>query len=500
MSQEYTIQFDAVTKTFPGVVALDAVSFTVEPGEVHALVGENGAGKSTLLNILHGVYEHYEGVVRMFGEPIAFRSTHDAIQAGVSKVHQEISIVPDLSVGQNIFLGYEPRNGPFIDFERLNREADALLRRLRSPLSSTSSLAGASTGEMQMIGVAKALFHNARIISFDEPTSSLSSAETEALMHVIRELKEEGITILYVSHRLDEVFDIADRVTVLRDGQYIGTYPTGEIDRPDLIRKMVGRDVSSFATRHQKRCYTDEVVLSVRDLYSEGVFEKISFDLHRGEILGFSGLVGAKRTEVVRTIFGADRRSGGTITIGGREVQIDTPIDALNLGIGLVPENRKTEGFVRYLSNEDNISLTCLPRFQKQGFIDGKRKAENADRYVKLLRINPPRIDFPTDTMSGGNQQKVVVAKWLSTDADIIILDEPTKGIDVGAKEEMYALLETLVAEGKAVIVVSSELPEIIGLCDRVIVMREGRKTAELSHEELNEEKLLHYAMEGTHR
>jgi len=494
----HAIEFDHVTKVFPGVVALDDVSFSVRPGEIHALVGENGAGKSTLLNILHGVYHDYSGTVRIQGDAITFRSTHDAIRTGVSKVHQEISLVPGLSVAQNIFLGYEPRRGPFIDFDEMNREANELLSRLNSPLHATDSLQGASTGEMQMISVAKALFHNASVISFDEPTSSLSSAETETLMGVIRDLRSQGITILYVSHRLDEVFDIADRVTVLRDGRYIGTYETSEIPRQELIRKMVGRDVSTFAKRHNKRCFTDEVVLRVEGLSSHGVFHDISFELHRGEILGFSGLVGAKRTEVVRAIFGADRFTDGTIEFKGETIQIRNPIDALRYGIGLVPENRKTEGFVRYLSNQDNIALTCLRRFERIGFIDATKKSKNAESYVQRLKITPPRIDFPTDTMSGGNQQKVVVAKWLSTDADIIILDEPTKGIDVGAKEEMYALLEDLVALGKSLIVVSSELPEIIGLCDRVIVMKEGQKMAEFSHEELDEERILHYSMEGT--
>ncbi len=492
------IEFDHVTKAFPGVIALNDVSFSVSPGEIHALVGENGAGKSTLLNILHGVYHEYGGTVRVHDEPIAFRSTHDAIRAGVSKVHQEISLVSELSVAQNIFLGYEPRRGPFIDFDSMNREAAALLSRLASPLGPTGTLAGASTGEMQMISVAKALFHNARVISFDEPTSSLSSAETETLMSVIRDLKSQGMTILYVSHRMDEVFDISDRVTILRDGNYIGTYETNQIPRTDLIRKMVGRDVSTFATRKKERCYTDEIVMRVTGLTSPGVFEDISFDLHRGEILGFSGLVGAKRTEVVRAIFGADRFAGGAIELNGTAVEIRNPIDALRHGIGLVPENRKTEGFVRFLSNQDNIGLTCLTRFERAGFVDAGKKAENARLYVERLKITPPRIDFPTDTMSGGNQQKVVVAKWLSTDANIIILDEPTKGIDVGAKEEMYALLEDLVASGKSLIVVSSELPEIIGLCDHVIVMKEGRKTAEFHHDDLSEERILHYSMEGT--
>ena len=493
----YAIEFDRVTKTFPGVVALNEVTFAVQPGEIHALVGENGAGKSTLLNILHGVYHDFGGTVRMYGDPIAFRCTHDAIRAGISKVHQEISLVSELSVAQNIFLGYEPKRGPFIDFAAMHREAADLLRRLKSPLGPTDALVGASIGELQMVGVAKALFHKANIISFDEPTSSLSSAESDALMRVIRDLKSRGMTILYVSHRMDEIFAIADRVTVLRDGRSIGTFGTTEIERSELIRTMVGRDVSTFATRARARCCTDEVILRVAGLTSPGVFQDMHFDLHRGEILGFAGLVGAKRTEVVRAIFGADACAAGTVEIRGEITHIRNPSDAMRHGIGLVPENRKTEGFVRYLSNRDNIALTCLAKFQRFGCIDRTKQAVHARNYVRRLKISPPGIDAPTDTLSGGNQQKIVVAKWLSTDAEIIILDEPTKGIDVGAKEEMYALLEDLVADGKAVMIVSSELPEIIGLCDRVIVMKAGRKTAEFSHGDMNEERILQYSMEG---
>ena len=498
MAADHAIQFRSVTKTFPGVTALDHVSFGVKHGEIHALVGENGAGKSTLLNILHGVYGEYDGEVTILGERAQFRSTHDAIRAGVAKVHQEISLVNELSVGQNIFLGYEPRKGPFIDYDTMYRRADRLLSQLKSPLDSRQTLVGASTGEMQMVSVAKALFHNARVISFDEPTASLSSAEIHTLLEVIRELRRKGITILYVSHRLDEVFSLADRVTVLRDGAGIGTYEIGDIERAELIRKMVGRDVASFATRKSARCVTDDVALGVRNLSIEGVFEPLDFNLHKGEILGLSGLVGAKRSDVVRAIFGADQCSSGSLTVNGRKVTINTPIDAVRCGIGLVPENRKTEGYVRYLTNENNISLPCLSRFTKNGFIDHREKTKNALQYIEALHITPNRHDVATHTLSGGNQQKVVVAKWLSTDADIIILDEPTKGIDVGAKEEMYALLENLVAIGKAVIIVSSELPEIIGLCDRVIVMKEGCKTAELTYDQLSEEVLLHWAMEGT--
>ncbi|TVQ97211.1 MAG: sugar ABC transporter ATP-binding protein [Spirochaetaceae bacterium] len=494
---DFAIEFQHVTKTFPGVVALDDVSFAVRRGEVHALVGENGAGKSTLLNILHGGYSEYAGTVKLNGTPVQFRNPHDAIHAGVSKVHQEISLVPNLTVAQNIFLGYEPRMGPLVDFHKMNRDAENILKRLRSPLRPDGLMVGVSAGEMQMISVAKALFHDAQVISLDEPTSSLSSAETDALMSIVRELKEHGITIFYVSHRLDEVFDLSDRVTILRDGKLVGSYETSEISRAELIRKMVGRDVSTFATRKQPRRVQPEVVLEVEDLSSPGLFEDIRFSLHKGEILGFAGLVGAKRTDVMRAVFGADPVVSGKVTVHGKVARITSPMDALERGIGLVPENRKTEGFVRYLTNEANISLTCLRRFQRLGFVDRSLRRSNADTYIQRLNVNPPRSDFPTENMSGGNQQKVVVAKWLSTQADILILDEPTKGIDVGAKAEMYALLEDLVAAGKSIILVSSELPELIGLCDRAVVMKEGRIVAEVSADEMSEELLLNYAMEG---
>ena len=497
IQQETAVEFQNISKTFPGVKALDDVSFNVQKGKVHALVGENGAGKSTLLNILHGVYPEYDGTVLLSGESIHFGNTHDAIRAGIAKVHQEILLVPELTVGQNIFLGHEPHKGPFVDYKAMHTEADDLLAMLKSPLRSEDSIRGASTGEMQMVSIAKALLHDAKVISFDEPTSSLSSSEVDVLFGIIKELRDRDITMLYVSHRLVEIFDIADYVTVLRDGQHIGTFPVSEITRQDLIRMMVGRDVSSFAKRQQERRYQDERVLEVRNLTTPGVFEDVSFHLRKGEILGFAGLVGAKRTDVLRAVFGADPYAEGEVLLNGKPVKIESPEQAVELGIGLVPENRKTEGFVRYLTNENNIALTCLPRFEKLGLLRDKDKLENAEFYVKKMNITPPRADFVTDNMSGGNQQKVVVAKWLSTHADIIILDEPTKGIDIGAKEEIYALLEELVAEGKSLIVVSSELPEVIGLCDRVIVMREGRKIAELSHEELSEERVLHFAMEG---
>ena len=491
------IVFENVTKIFPGVKALDSVSFTVAKGEVHALLGENGAGKSTLLNILHGVLGGFDGRILLDGEPVSFKSPHDAIKNGVAKVHQEIFLVPDLTVAQNIMLGYEPMKGALIDHTRLRGTAQGLLDRLDSKIDVDSKAGGLSAGDMQMIGIAKALLHRVTVISLDEPTASLSDKEVEALFKVIHELRSLGITILYVSHRLDEVFKIADRATILRDGCYIGTYPVKELTRADMIKRMVGRDVSAFARRTKPRVFTDEIVLSAKDYSKAGVFSNLSFDLRKSEILGFSGLVGAKRTDFMRALFGADAKDSGTLELRGTAVHIKTPQDALRHGIGLIPEERKTQGVIRYMSNADNIGITCLKGFTKMGFLDHAGKRANCDKFIKILNLNPKDPDYVTDRLSGGNQQKVVLAKWLSTKADILILDEPTKGIDVGAKAEIYNLLEDMVAEGKSIIIVSSEMSEIIGMCDRVCVMHEGAITARLGYEELTEETILHHAMGG---
>ncbi len=486
-----------ITKYFPGVKALDDVSFSIKEGEVHALVGENGAGKSTLLNILHGVYSDFEGSIHLFGRDVHFKNTNEAIMNGIAKVHQEISLVTSLSIGQNILLGYEPKKGPLIDYSKMHSIAQRLLDSLDCNLKSESMLYGLSSGEMQMISIAKALFHKARLLSLDEPTASLSSREVEVLFSRIRMLKENGMTILYVSHRLDEIFEIADRVTILRDGRFVGTFNTKEISRELLIRNMVGRDVSSFAHRIRPRVATDKVVLEVKNFSKRGVFEDINFTLHKGEILGFSGLVGAKRTDVMRCLFGIDSLSSGEVYINGTKKNINSPTKAMQSGLGFVSENRKTEGVIKNITNADNIGVASIDDYIKYGFVNHKAKKKTAEIYIKKLQLYPPDTEYITSNLSGGNQQKAIIARWLVTKADVLILDEPTKGIDVGAKFEIYQLIEELVHEGKSVIIVSSELPEVIGLCDRVIVMHEGRKVTEVNHENMTEEVLLHYAMGG---
>ena len=492
--EKVAIEFRNITKAFPGVRALDDVSFAVKSGEVHALLGENGAGKTTLLNILHGVYSQYKGNVLLNGEMVAFASPSKAIEAGIAKVHQEINLVYELTVAQNIALGYEPRKFGLIDYDRMNSETGVILQMLGCRFEPTMQVKILSAGEMQMIGIAKALYHNASVISFDEPTTALTNKETQQLFKIIKSLKDRGITILYVSHKLDEVFQIADRATVLRDGRFVDTYSTDEITKEELIRAMVGRYVSSYAVRLSPPCVEEEELLRVKALCSPA-FEDVSFSLRRGEILGFAGLVGSGRTEVMRCIFGADPILSGEISVKGKAVHYSHPEKALKNGIGLLPENRKTQGFVRHMSNADNIGLASLGKFVRWHLLNHQSKRENCLKYMDEMNLTPRDPDYTTNNLSGGNQQKVVLSKWLSTGADILIFDEPTKGIDVGAKADIYKLMEDLVAQGKSIIMVSSELPEVIGMSDRVVVMHEGRMAAVLNREELSEEIILRHAM-----
>ncbi len=496
ITMEPNIRFDHITKEFPGVKALEDVSFEIRSGEVHALLGENGAGKSTLLNILHGVYTADGGDIWIGGKRVNFGNPMEALNFGIAKVHQEINLVPQLTVGQNIVLGFEPARAGIINFGEVNRRADEVLNSLGCSFSSGDSIEGLSAGEMQMIVIAKALFHNARIISFDEPTASLSNVEIESLFAVIEGLKAQGITILYVSHKLDEISRLADRASILRDGKYVLTCDVAETPRDELVRNMVGRSVSSYAVRTMPSCVRDETALEVRNMSGPG-YSDISFTLRRGEILGFAGLVGAKRTNVVRALFGADARYEGEIYVHGKKTEIHSPRQGLSAGIGLLSENRKTEGFVGELDNSMNIALAALPRLSGCGVLNFKKILDNFNKYAQAIRLNLRDPEVLTVNLSGGNQQKVILAKWLATEAGILIFDEPTKGVDVGAKAEIYRLMEEFAAGGNSIIMVSSELPEVIGMSDRVIVMREGRIAAELAKAELSEEIILSYAMGG---
>lgn len=494
------VEFEKINKYFPGVHVLKDVSFSVKEGEVHALLGENGAGKSTLLNILHGVYTEYDGTVKLHGEKARFSGPNDAIVNGkISKVHQETLVVKDLTVGQNVTLGYQPKKGVFIDFTKMHKEVNEILEELNCKFRSEDLVLSLTAGEMQMLAIARALYHQSTIISLDEPTASLTMKETEALFDVIRKLKSQGVTILYVSHRLEEIFEICDRASIMRDGEYIQTMEIKGTSREELIHAMVGRNVSSVAVRLKPSPQTEEVVLSVKNLSGGSKFQDVSFELHKGEILGFFGLVGAGRTEVMRAIIGADKKTGGRIFLKGKEVSGSwNTTKALKNGIGLLPEDRKTQGFMNLSMNYDNVSISSLEKYLTAGLVDEKKKIKNAEHFFEEMDVHPRRVDYLTKNMSGGNQQKVILARWMSTNADILIFDEPTKGVDVAAKAEIYRLMEMLVEEGKSIIVVSSELPEAMGISDRIIVMCEGKIAVEMENRvDFNTDYILDNAIGG---
>ncbi len=494
---EKYIEFEHITKLFPGQTALNDASFSIDQGEIHAIIGENGAGKSTLLNILHGVFPATEGIIRIDGEEVRFNNTSDGINFGIAKVHQEISSIPEMTVAENLYLGKEKTHWGLINHKEMNRNAQLLLEKLHCNFSAEDKMGRLSTGQKQMIAIAKAFLLNAKVISLDEPTASLSDVEVRILFDIIRGLKADGITIIYISHKLDEVFSMCDRATVLRDGKYINTFNIADISRNQIIHAMVGRDVSMFAKRTRcSLCQIDHVVLDVEHL-SGANFNDVSFQLHKGEILGFFGLMGAGRTEVMRAIYGADKRFSGKVKLEGKLFQANSPHYSVKSGIALISENRKEEGIVPNLNNMDNIALPSLKSFQSGVFVKYHAKQLNATQLGKKVGLTPNDPEFMTTSLSGGNAQKVILARWISTNSDVIIFDEPTKGIDIGAKAEIYKLMEDMVESGKSIIMVSSELTEIMGMSDRILVMREGIITANLDKEEYSENKILKYAMEG---
>ena len=494
---EKYIEFEHVGKTFPGQKALDDVSFSIRKGEIHAIIGENGAGKSTLLNILHGVFPATTGEIRIDGKAVKFAEIADAIDAGIAKVHQEIVSIPDMTVAENLFMGKEPGRYGIIDKKKMNRDTETLLKRLNCNIQPTDRMGDLSTGQKQMVSIAKALEVNATVISFDEPTASLSDKEVETLFGIIHDLKEKGITILYISHKMNEIFQMCDRATVLRDGKYIKTIEMAKTTRDEVIQAMVGRDISLFAKRTmpcQKK--GTEPVLRVDGLCSD-LFNQISFDLYAGEILGFFGLVGAGRTEVMRAIFGADPYTKGSVILNGKEIHCKSPHEAIERGIALISENRKEEGILPNFDNKDNISLASLKKYMSGIVINDNKKKQNALEKGKQVGLKPNDPAFMTVSLSGGNAQKVILARWMSTDATVMIFDEPTKGIDIGAKADIYLLMEKMAEQGVAIIMVSSELTEVMGMSDRIIVMRDGEITGELAKEEFSEQNILNYTVEG---
>ncbi|ENM5775148.1 sugar ABC transporter ATP-binding protein [Vibrio mimicus] len=494
------VQMNGITKHFPGVLALDNVSFNLKKGEVHALIGENGAGKSTLMKVLSGVYTPDDGHITYEGERVMFTSPISAQERGITIIHQEFNLFPDLTVAENIYIGreYTSKNKWVLDEEAQAKATQALLDKLNLDIKPEMLVESLTVAQQQMVEIAKALSVNAKVLIMDEPTAALTESEIESLFKVTNMLKEQGVGIVYISHRLEELAQIADRATVLRDGTFINTvdYRTVKID--DLIAMMVGRDLGDIYPQRANKP-SEEVVLEVNHLNRKGVFNDVSFRLKRGEILGFTGLMGAGRSEVARAIFGADAIDSGDIKLFGRPVEINNVHEAIQLGVAYLTEDRKKDGLALGMSVQDNIMLSSFDDYANgAGVINERTSREISQRLRDKLRIKTPSLEQVAGNLSGGNQQKIIIAKWICKNTEILIFDEPTRGIDVGAKLEIYELINQLAKQGKSIIVISSELPEVLGICDRILVMRNGKITGELQAEEANQENIMKYAtLEG---
>ncbi len=491
---EVILTMKGIDKSFPGVHALDHVDLEVRRGEVHALMGENGAGKTTLMKVLTGIYTKDEGTITYEGKEIEFSNPREAQDAGIVIVHQELNMMGHLTVAQNIFIGREMMNGGLIDDKKMNEEARKLFDKLNIDIDPTETMSRLTVGRQQMCEIAKAISHDAKVIIFDEPSAALTEAEIEELFKIIRDLREKQLGIVYISHRMDEIKVITDRVTVMRDGGYVGTLITEESTKDDIINMMVGRVIYEDPKTASAVPKDAPVVLKVEHLNAGKMVQDVSFELHKGEILGFSGLMGAGRTETARALFGADPKESGDIYINGQKVDIKTPQDAVRCGIGYLSEDRKRYGIVVAKSVAENSTMASLEQFMKGIFINKKKENDTAQEYVEALKTKTPGVDQLVVNLSGGNQQKVVIAKWLVRNCDILIFDEPTRGIDVGAKSEIYHLMNQLVAQGKSIIMISSEMTEILRMSDRIVVMCEGKKTGELGIEEATQERIMHAA------
>ncbi|HHW03821.1 MAG TPA: sugar ABC transporter ATP-binding protein [Thermoanaerobacterales bacterium] len=492
---ELLVKMEDIDKSFAGVHALSRARFELYAGEVHALVGENGAGKSTLMKILTGVYSKDSGRIYIKGQEVEIQNPRVAQNLGISIIHQELNLMPHLTVAQNIFIGREPRKGIkfMLDEQELNRRARELLDTIHMDLDPKARVSNLTVAKQQMVEIAKALSIKAEVIIMDEPTSALAEAEIEELFRIIHHLKSEGKGIIYISHRLEELKRVADRVTVMRDGRYIDTVKIGEVTREQIISMMVGREIYETASAGAEN--SNEVVLEVKNLRRGRTIKDVSFKLKKGEILGFAGLMGAGRTEVARAIFGADPIDEGEIYVKGRKVHIKNPGDAVKHGIGYLSEDRKRYGLALGMDVETNIVMAAFEKFLGLlGWIRQDKTRLEARTRIEELKIKTPTLKQKVKFLSGGNQQKVIMAKWLTRNCDILIFDEPTRGIDVGAKSEIYKLLNELVKEGKSIIMISSELPEILRMSHRIVVMCEGRVTGELSATEATQERIMYYA------
>ena len=485
------IEYRSITKTFAGVTALDDVSFSINRGECHGLMGENGAGKSTLGKVLAGIHRPDSGTFLIGGKTRTLNSPADAAKAGVGMVHQELAFCPDLSLAENLSMGQYPKKwGLVVDKHAMSRRAEELLARIGVSLDVSRTMRSLSTAQEQLVQIASAVGTGAEILVFDEPTSSLSQIDAENLFTLIDQLKARGVTIIYVSHRMPEVFRLCDRLTVLRDGKYVGTLNRAEATQDAVVRMMIGRSMEAYFPQHLSS-EPGMPMLSVTNLSSPGKFRDVNFQVRAGEIVGFAGLVGAGRSEIAKAIFGLDPRATGSVSIEGKPMPLRNIREAMRRGIGLVPEDRKREGLVLMMGGRQNISLAMLPRMKRMGLLDRSKERRVTEEYFAKLRVKTPSIESPVAGMSGGNQQKVALAKWLARGAKLLIVDEPTRGVDVGAKAAIHALIDDLARQGVAIILISSELPELMNLSTRVLVMRDGRLVGELPREQISQESVL---------
>ena len=496
---EYKLELRGVCKSFPGVKALDNVQLSLRPGTVHALMGENGAGKSTLMKCLFGIYKMDAGEIILDGEKVEINNPDEAMKKGIAMVHQELQPVPARSVAENMYLGRFPTKcGPLkvIDHKKMYEDTAKWLKEVKMDFDPKAQLGSLSIGQMQSVEIAKAVSQQAKVIIFDEPTSSLSDNEVEALFRIMNDLRDKGVAMVYISHKMDEIKRIADDITVMRDGTYVGTWPAAEMTTDQIITKMVGRELTNVYP--DKDNEIGDVVLEVKDLCSihEKSFQHVSFKLRKGEILGFGGLVGAQRTELMEGIFGIRGVASGEIYIHGKKVNIKHPIDAMNAGIGLITEDRRGNGIFGCLSIKDNVGVSVYNKYLKAGFVlDHKEINKVVDESIEKLRIKTPSMKEHIANLSGGNQQKVIVSRWLANDPDVLIMDEPTRGIDVGAKHEIYEIMCDLAKQGKAIIMISSEMSELLGMSDRICVMCNGKLTGEVKEpEDMTQAKIMEYA------
>ena len=492
MSHPVILEMKGIVKSFGPVKALKGVDFDLRAGEVHALMGENGAGKSTLMKVLTGIHDANEGTIHYNGKQVAYSKPKDAMEDGIVIVHQELNMMNHLTVAQNIFIGREEfRHNLLIDDGASIKKAKKLFDLLKLDINPTEKVGNLTVGKQQMVEIAKALSMDAKVIVFDEPTAALTESEINELFVIIDDLRAKGVGIIYISHRMDEIARITDRVTVMRDGEYVGTVNTKDTTKDEIIAMMVGRTIYEDPKAASAVADDAPVVLEVKNLNAGSSVKDVSFQLRKGEILGFSGLMGAGRTEVARLLFGADKKESGAIFVNGKEVTINSPQDAIREGIGYLSEDRKRFGCIVDMTIADNTVMTNLDKYIKGGLINDGEIVKVSDEFVKQLRTKTPSSKQLVRNLSGGNQQKVVIAKWLEQNSDILIFDEPTRGIDVGAKSEIYTLMNALVAQGKSIIMISSELTEILRMSDRIVVMCEGRKTGELDISQATQERIL---------